>query len=51
VHSSHETLGIYFDSLLFNLQRAHDVLDTLDTYLVETCTEKTRTGRRSRTVG
>jgi hypothetical protein len=36
VHSSHETLGIDFDSLLFNLQRAHDVLGTLDTHLIET---------------
>ena len=35
-HSSHETLGIDFDSMLFNLQRAHDVLNTLDTYLIET---------------
>jgi hypothetical protein len=36
VHSSHEALGIDFDSLLFNLQRAYDVLDTLDKHLVNT---------------
>jgi hypothetical protein len=35
-HSSHETLGIDFDSLLFNVQRTHDVLNTLDTDLIET---------------
>jgi hypothetical protein len=35
-HSSHENLGIDFDSMLFNLQRALDVLNTLDTYLIET---------------
>jgi len=29
-------VGIDFDSLLFNLQRTHDVLNTLDTYLIET---------------
>lgn len=35
-HSSDEPLGIDFELLLVNLQRTHDVLDTLDTYLVET---------------
>jgi hypothetical protein len=34
--SSNETLNIDFDSLLFNLQRAYDVLDTLDRHLIET---------------
>jgi hypothetical protein len=35
VHSSHETLGIDFDSLLFNLQHTYDVLSTLDDALVD----------------
>jgi len=36
VHSSRDALGIDFDSLLLNLEHAHDVLETLDTYMVET---------------
>ncbi len=36
VRSSDENLGIDFHSLLFNLQHTHDVLDTLDTSLIET---------------
>jgi hypothetical protein len=34
--SPQNTLGIDFPALLFNLQRAHDVLDTLDSYLIDT---------------
>lgn len=33
--SSHDALNIDFDSLLFNLQRTYDVLDTLDCHLIE----------------
>jgi hypothetical protein len=34
--SYREKLDIDFGVLLFNLQLAHDVLDTLDTHLIET---------------
>lgn len=33
--SSRESLGIDFKMLLFNMKRAHDILGTLDNYLIE----------------
>lgn len=35
VPSPHETLGIDFETLLVNLKRVHDILDTLDRHLIE----------------
>jgi hypothetical protein len=35
VHSTHETLHIDFETLLANLKRVHDILDTLDRHLIE----------------
>jgi hypothetical protein len=35
VPPTHETLRIDFETLLLNLKRLHDILDTLDTHLIE----------------